>query len=63
MPTEQNKLYLYEALELRAEYDARIKTLRDCLPESAPEPGPPRHVSQRRAAGPQRGRLQCRRGA
>ena len=34
MPTEQNKLYLYEALELRAEYDARIKTLRDCLPDT-----------------------------
>ena len=34
MPTEQNKLYLYEALELRAEYDARIKTFRDCLPET-----------------------------
>lgn len=34
MPTEQNKLYLYEALELRAEYDAHIKTLRDCLPEA-----------------------------
>ena len=34
MPTEQNRLYLYEALELRAEYDARIKTLRDCLPET-----------------------------
>ena len=32
--TEQNKLYLYEALELRAEYDARIKTFRDCLPET-----------------------------
>jgi hypothetical protein len=28
------KLYLYEALELRAEYDARIKTLKDCLPET-----------------------------
>lgn len=27
-------LKLYEALELRAEYDARIKTLKDCLPES-----------------------------
>lgn len=27
-------LYLYEALELRSEYDARIKTLKDCLPES-----------------------------
>jgi len=34
MPTGQNKLYLYEALELRAEYDARIKTFRDCLPEA-----------------------------
>lgn len=33
MPTDTNKLYLYEALELRAEYDARIKTLKDCLPE------------------------------
>ena len=28
------KLYLYEALELRAEYDTRIKTLKDCLPET-----------------------------
>ena len=27
------KLFLYEALELRAEYDARIKTSKDCLPE------------------------------
>ncbi|MBI4219458.1 MAG: hypothetical protein HY682_04880 [Chloroflexi bacterium] len=34
MPDPTNKLFLYEALELRAEYDARIKTLRDCLPES-----------------------------
>ena len=34
MPDENNKLYLYEALELRAEYDARIKTLKDCLPET-----------------------------
>ncbi|MDP6042135.1 MAG: hypothetical protein QGG64_26535, partial [Candidatus Latescibacteria bacterium] len=34
MPNESNKLYLYEALELRAEYDARIKTLKDCLPET-----------------------------
>lgn len=31
---ETRTLKLYEALELRAEYDARIKTLRDCLPES-----------------------------
>lgn len=34
MPAEGNRLYLYEALELRAEYDARIKTLRACLPEA-----------------------------
>lgn len=34
MPDPTNKLFLYEALELRGEYDARIKTLRDCLPES-----------------------------
>lgn len=27
-------LYLFEALELRAEYDARIKTIKECLPES-----------------------------
>ena len=33
MPDEKNKLYLYEALELRAEMDARIKTFKDCLPE------------------------------
>ena len=33
--TEARKtVKLYEALELRAEYDGRIKTLRDCLPES-----------------------------
>jgi hypothetical protein len=33
--TETNiNLRLYEALELRAEYDARLKTLKDCLPES-----------------------------
>ena len=33
--TEARKtVRLYEALELRAEYDGRIKTLRDCLPES-----------------------------
>jgi hypothetical protein len=31
---EKRKLYLYEALELRSEYDARIKTLKDCLPET-----------------------------
>lgn len=31
---KKSKLYLYEALELRAEYDARIKTSKDCLPET-----------------------------
>jgi hypothetical protein len=34
MPDEKKRLYLFEALELRSEYDARIKTLRACLPES-----------------------------
>jgi hypothetical protein len=33
MPDEKRRLFLFEALELRSEYDARIKTLRDCLPE------------------------------
>ena len=32
--TENKKLFLYEALELRAEYDGRIKTIKDCLPET-----------------------------
>ncbi|MBW1801456.1 MAG: hypothetical protein JRJ85_12105 [Deltaproteobacteria bacterium] len=32
--TKKSTLYLYEALELRGEYDARIKTLKDCLPET-----------------------------
>jgi hypothetical protein len=32
--SEKRKLYLYEALELRSEYDGRMKTLRDCLPET-----------------------------
>jgi hypothetical protein len=32
--SEKRKLYLYEALELRSEYDGRIKTVRDCLPET-----------------------------
>ena len=32
MPAEGNRLYPHEALELRAQYDARIKTLSDCLP-------------------------------
>lgn len=34
MAENNDKLRLYEALELRAEYDARIKTLKDCLPEA-----------------------------
>ena len=34
MPDQSNKLYLYEALELRAEYAGRIKTLKNCLPEA-----------------------------
>ena len=34
MPDAKNKLFLYEALELRAEFAARIKTLKDCLPEA-----------------------------
>jgi hypothetical protein len=33
MADTQQQLLLYEALELRAEYDARMKTLKDCLPE------------------------------
>ena len=38
--TEARKtVRLYEALELRAEYDGRIKTLRDCLPESRQKRG------------------------
>lgn len=31
---EKKQLYLYEALELRAEYDGRIKTFKDSLPET-----------------------------
>jgi len=34
MPDEKDRLYLYEALELRSEYEARIKTLQECLPEA-----------------------------
>jgi hypothetical protein len=33
MADTQQQLLLYEALELRAEYDTRMKTLKDCLPE------------------------------
>jgi len=31
---EKRKLYIYEALELRSEYDARVKTFKDTLPET-----------------------------
>jgi hypothetical protein len=34
MMSKKKKLRLFEALELRAEFDARIKTLKDCLPEA-----------------------------
>ncbi|MFQ5633212.1 MAG: hypothetical protein ACE5I1_30975 [bacterium] len=34
MSYERNNLFLYEAIELRAEYDARIKTLKSILPEN-----------------------------
>jgi hypothetical protein len=34
MPDDKRNLYLFEAIELRAEYDARIKLLRSLLPES-----------------------------
>lgn len=31
---DRNDLIVYEALELRSEYDGRLQTLRACLPES-----------------------------
>jgi len=34
MTDKKNKLFLFEALELRAELDARLKTFKDCLPET-----------------------------
>jgi len=34
MGDARNNLFLYEAIELRAEYDARIKVLRGLLPET-----------------------------
>jgi len=34
MADATHRVFLYEALELRAEYDARSKTLKDCLPEA-----------------------------
>jgi len=33
MTASNDRLLLYEALELRDEYDGRIKTLKGCLPE------------------------------
>ncbi|TVR65963.1 MAG: hypothetical protein EA427_17160 [Spirochaetaceae bacterium] len=37
MPDSTGNLYLYEALELRGEYESRIKTSKECLPESRRE--------------------------
>lgn len=34
MPDSKNNVYLYEAIELRAEYDARLQTLKSLLPEA-----------------------------
>lgn len=34
MAEQRERLKLYEALELRSELDARIKTIKDCLPEA-----------------------------
>jgi hypothetical protein len=34
MADATRRLLLYEALELRAEYDARVKTLKECVPEA-----------------------------
>lgn len=34
MSDEHGNLYLYEALELRGEFDGRIKTLKECLPDT-----------------------------
>jgi len=56
MPDAKNNLYLYEALELRAEYDARIKELKGLIPEARETRGRLflRHdedVRQRPAAG------------
>lgn len=34
MPDEKGNIFLYEALELRGEFDGRIKTLKESLPEN-----------------------------
>ena len=39
--SKKRRLQLYEALELRGEHDARIKTLKDCLPETRHNRGRP----------------------
>ncbi len=39
MPDEKNNLYLFEAVELRSECDARIKTLSSLLPENREREG------------------------
>jgi hypothetical protein len=48
------KLRLFEALELRSEYDARIKTLQECLPEARENRGWLRSLSreENRRPGP-----------
>ena len=33
MPAQNNNIYLYEALELRAEYQSRLSTVKNLLPE------------------------------
>ncbi len=39
MPDEKNNIYLYEAIELRAEYNSRLETLRSLLPENQGQTG------------------------
>ena len=34
MADNKNNIYLYEAIELRAEYEARITTLKSLMPEA-----------------------------
>lgn len=44
--TSRRRLQLFEALELRSEYDARIKTLKECLPEARENRGWLRSLSR-----------------
>jgi hypothetical protein len=39
MPDDKKDLYLYEALELRAEFNARIKSLKSLMPEQQSKSG------------------------